>query len=976
MDTGSRVTESNVFDIAKSLLSTLSNKMLKASILDRCFAVCMQDSMEGTNVQALNPQIFCTVKPDQTQIAEILTALGADVQYETEGLKAVPTVQFLRVLGDIILMSIPANLEIDVSNSGLSFLSESSKAVAKSVGCVGITGTYDDAMMPEVLHNFEVMQDLCKVDYLKPYKSLVDNYIDKILLEYKRLFESGFGFQKPKGIMSTEGFYFVKNEELCLDRAYTDSGECNNFDYVDIVKVLSELDFRPSDAPYFDPSDALVRSNYIPKLLLYFALGCVPSNDNHYKKHEFSNNWGKYQTNVIKPYLRNVVFTQYIEAMAKAGKSAEDIRSSMNGLLDVLTRCCLVMEWNMKLSLKCRVTSVTEDFTFSTIPDRLFENIYQSVGEKIERKEVGFLEFKLIKDVKTYNNEPLFAYEALDALIENNKLPSWENVILGRLANDMTFTYDMSKWLGYHVVAASRMGKGVMCLGLLASALGSNYPIAYLDSKPDMAITVHDICPEASVCTAEQCTSLGINEDSFSSALPDYARLAMGSSSYDAFGGIIYAKALQLLLLVAEVRFKVAEGGWTCFTKEELGWDAGKNTWTKLIAFVDELEKATVHLNDELTILKTKSEPFYASKKQMQESAGEDGTVNELIENAPAYAKFANRIMKWERKLCSDLNTGSKAVFGKGQLQMVFIYQSFDQSEEASKNHKIEGLFNTLKEIPRTAKIIGGDANYYPDAAMKINELGNVLNQQKRWFSLSTCDQSILAKQTRVIEQLDKGTVVPFKPYLLLNSSGINDACVTEFLNGADDRMAKYVQNNTLIEPRIGFEPYVDYMLSVSGKGTTARDLLKTGAVIETNVLRKLGYNSINDFLFDFSVESFRSISELLELLRTGNTIDSATSFSTDGVDLDSSSFEYTSQSQSTGASGTQDISRRQKIMDEYNSSQSVYFPTVEEVVEVIEAMVSENKERYSNIFQSNTALKQFAEKVCTFVKQQGGVEL
>lgn len=973
MDADVKITENNVFDVAKSLLTTLSHKMLKSTILDRCFAICMSDNLTGTNVQALNPQIFCTVKPDQAEITEILTALGAEVFTESEGMKAVPTVQFLRVLGDVILISIASNLDISVKDSGLSFLSEGSKAVAKELGVSQIAGTLDDALMPEVLHNFEVLRDLCKVDYLKPYVSLVDNYIDKILLEYKRLFESGFGFQKPLGIMSTEGFYFVKNEDLCLDRAFADNGDCLNFDYVDIVQVLKELGFKPSDAPYFDPSDALVKSNYIPKLLLYFALGCVPSNDNHYKKHEFSNNWNKYQSAVIKPYLKDVVFTQYVEAMVKAGKSAEDIRGSMNGLLDVLTKCCLVMEWNMKLSLKCRVTSVTTDFTLSTIPDRLFESIYQSVGEKMERKENGFIEFKLIKDVKSYNNEPLFAYEALDALIENNKLPSWENVILGRLADDMTFTYDMSKWLGYHIVAATRMGKGVMSLSLVASALGSNYPITYLDSKPDMAITIHDICPEASVCTAEQCTSLGINEDSFTASLPAYAKLAMGSSGYDAFGGIIYAKAIQLLLLVAEVRFKVAEGGWTCFTKEELGWDAGRNTWTKLIAFVDELEKATVHLNDELTILKSKSEPFYATKKQMQDSAGEDGTVNDLIESAPAYAKFANKVMKWERKLCSDINTGSKAVFGKGQLQMVFIYQSFDQSEEASKNHKIEGLFSTLKEIPRTAKIIGGDANYYPDAALKINELGNVLNQQKRWFSLSTCDQSILAKQTRVIEQLDKGTVVPFKPYLLLNSSGINDACVTEFLNGADDRMSKYVQNNALIEPRIGFEPYVDYMLSVSGKGSTARDLLKTGAVIETNVLRKLGYKSINDFLFDFSTKSFRSISELLELLRTENTIDSETSFSTDGVSLEPSSFKYTPSSAETD---NKDISRRQRVMDEYNAQGRVYYPTVDEIVEVVEELVAGNKAVYGNIFHSHNAVREFATTVCNYVKQQGGIEL
>lgn len=975
-----RVTLENVWGIASQLMDTAFSMGIDAEQLsDVCFAICAEDSESGSNQLYLDEEIFTTVSEDDSEIATLLSKMGIEPYYEDDSCHAVPEVQFLRVLGDALAICFT---DRGVNLGEFKFLSESSKAVSTIMSVKGIFGTYDDADMPEVCKNFELLLSATKVDYVKPYRNLVNNYIDKILVEYTKLFESGFGSRKPAGIMSVEGFYFVRDEELMLDTAFDEEGNCENYDYADICAVLSsDLGFRASQSFYFDPSDAIVRSNYIPRLLLYFALGCIPSNDARYKRHEYSNNWSKYKEEVIRPYLRDVVFSQYIEALVKSGKGADDVRNGMDAMLDTLTRCCLVIEWDMKVSLKCRITSVTKDFSDSDIPEYLFDKIYQSVGEIVVRREQGFLEFKLIKDVKKYNNEPLFAYEALDDMLSNKIMPSWERVILGRKANDMTFTYDMSQNLAYHVVAASRMGKGVMCLGILASALGSRYPVFYLDSKPDMAITIHNICPDAAVCTAEQCQSLGIDEDTFTRSLPAYAVSAMDSDSYDAFGGIIYAKMLQLLLLIAEVRFKVREGGWTHISKEELGWNSERGTWTKLVAFVDELEKATVHLNDELKILKTKSEPFLASKKQMQETAGEDGKISELIENAPAYAVFANRLMKWEKKLCSDLNMGSKAVMGKGQLQVIFIYQSFNQSNESAKDHNTEGIFNTLKNFPRTAKIIGGGANYYPDAAIKISELGSVLNENKRWFSLSTCDQSVLEKQSRVVEQLEKGTVVPFKPYLLLNSSDMDSACVEEFLNGDPERRERYVKDGKLFEPRIGFEPYVNYMLSVGGSQCTASELLQSGAIIATNLLRRLGYPGINSYLFDMSIGSFLSISELLELLRDGKQISRGGSVG--DVSFDNSQFKAQStmsqgggSAEGQGSSGVSQSDRRKRVMDAYNTETEGYCPTVDEVVSVIEQLVEDNRPKYDSAFSSKSQMTLFARKVVTYVKEHGGIEL
>lgn len=722
---------------------------------------------------------------------------------------------------------------------------------------------------------------------LDPYISKINSSVDGILSAYASLFESGFDLSKPLGVFDDRNYYYVKNNKLVVEPLI----DANGNPTVSLEKMLvanylasPSFGFRGSDSLVFDYENTIVKNVYnnIPKLILRFALGCVASESEVYNIHpEYGGSWIKYKEKVIRPYLTNNIFKQCTDIMLKSGKSYTDILVMYDELSSILKRCCLVLEWNTSLSIKLRI--LTPDSTVDQHMDfaqDLFSSIFNNVGEIVDNSEGNLLDVKIIKDVKAYNFEPIFAYQALDALKESKRMPSWENVILGRKADDKTFTYDFSQFYGYHVVAASRSGKGVMCLNILAAALGSGYPIFYLDSKPDMARTIKGICNNAVVCTAESIQGLDIPETDFLTYPDETAKVLLGKSSYTNYGGIAYLKLLELAFLIAELRYQVAENGMTGISREELGVEldkkTGKSIYSRLIIFVDELEKATVHLNDTLKICIESSEPFKATKKEIKDNAGEDGEIIELSPNAPAYAVLANKIVNWEFKVASEIAMSGKATLGKARMHLMYIYQAYNQTKTGKLDHSTEHIFSTLKSLPTTANIIGASAEYYPEPALKLPQLSKNLTKEKRWFSLSTVNTGVLEAQSRTLDAIKTGGITLFKPYLILNDSDINAPCVQEYLDGKEDRIRRFTKDGLgeeLIDSRIGFCDYVNDMLSVDNTGNTVQSLLSKGNVIAESVVKKLGYSSVNDYLFDFSIESFKSISDLVDLIKNGVSI-------------------------------------------------------------------------------------------------------
>lgn len=704
-----------------------------------------------------------------------------------------------------------------------------------------------------------------------PYKGQVSSHVESVLAVYDTIYASGFDVAKPVGILDDTGFYYRKGNRVIREDVRDERGDpIKSVEMMLISNLLrSRFGFKGTTFTKLDIESltAMTDYNMISVLMLKISLGAVLSDTNTCEPHkEYQGYWEQYREKVIKPYLTDNVFGVIIADMLEKGLGYQAVINEFLTIADKLKRTCLVVEWD-DVALKLRifdeknpvVSTYVDDLS---VEDYLFKNLQQSCGELISNSRGSLYDVKLVKDVQAYNQEPIFAYQALDGLKASGSLPSWENVILGRLATDKTLTYDFSKYAHYHVVAASGSGKGVMCLNMLASALGSGYPVFYLDSKPDMAQTIKSIQPDAVVCTGEGCGGLNINESEFLASVPQYAKSLLGNS-YDDFGGIVYLKLLQLAFLVSDLRKKVIMDNYPAFTKEELGYNSKKNQYERLIVFVDELEKATARLSTALGKSKEKYAPFLASKKETQKAMLNEEDMAEIISGAPESARLGLKLFKWEYNLSKEFLDTTKASARIANIHFIYIYQSYNMGDVARRSHRDEHVLATLKGFPQTAKIIGAGADYYPEAAMKIPQLSRSLTKEKRWFSLSIGVDG-LDSQERTVKALDSGSLKVFKPYLILNSSKIDSVSVSTFLSGDEKRRDRFTLNGEMKDKRVGFEDYVTDMLLSGNNQETPASLLRVGTALATKVVNRLGYNTVNDYLYDFNIDSFMTIQEML----------------------------------------------------------------------------------------------------------------
>lgn len=94
---------------------------------------------------------------------------------------------------------------------------------------------------------------------------------------------------------------------------------------------------------------------------------------------------------------------------------------------------------------------------------------------------------------------PLFAYKALDKMIEQGRELNWNSILLGKAESGTLITSQSKSNIHlqdtrfHYLIAGSRSGKGVMGYNILGTALASMMPIFYMDRKPDTASVMKGI---------------------------------------------------------------------------------------------------------------------------------------------------------------------------------------------------------------------------------------------------------------------------------------------------------------------------------------------------------------------------------------------------------------------------------------------------------------------------------------------------
>lgn len=275
-------------DVLKLLQDCIENFNLDVNNLkDIAFAICTADKMNGTNKRELDIDKF--VESD-TELSwdSILTALGVEPQ--TKGYTKLPRVQKLRVISDVLSLSLSDKVD------GLVLSCDASKKVSKLLGVSLPSEDYAD-------------EDVCYENLKKIEDVLISSNVDlgslsgvykRLCIYTNRIKEVG-GFDMPQEIESIlipEEIYnnlgkkctmselnkFLEDKKLSIDNYSNYVIDTYCFNLVSIVVKLFYKIFEENDVKF---NLILMRAdNYVGQ---YLPIGMYSSNNYTYRLTAFHN---------------------------------------------------------------------------------------------------------------------------------------------------------------------------------------------------------------------------------------------------------------------------------------------------------------------------------------------------------------------------------------------------------------------------------------------------------------------------------------------------------------------------------------------------------------------------------------------------------------------------------------------------------------------------------------------------------------
>lgn len=722
------------------------------------------------------------------------------------------------------------------------------------------------------------------------------NDIERI---YSGLFESGYGVIEPQGLLCNGpmgGAFLHFDKDNYRKAVYESTMEFHNI----WLLLEKRLGLRQSDSRLITLSQIKAGYNYFPKKLIEYAFGRYTSKEEDiqkdiYPKHSASVSWKKYWTDVIQKNMEtdiSNVFMEYIQELVRhdyLNKSRMDdfyskIADLQSKIFNAYTPCIIVSE-NSDGKVKFRFSDVRKvrNSSSTSLVTRVDNNGLEFINSSI-LNDVGTIEKDLsksastasringfIKEVEIIRNSklcgviPLFAYTALDKLIEQGKKVSWQSIVVGRAEDDSIYLgndqntsnkYKLSTNTIVHISAGSRSGKGVMTLNQLASAYAAMIPVIYLDSKPDMSALIAYMAEKHGVKTmainagnydprADMGKVIERQAEKEKWSLP--SSLSFNDISKDVWGGLKYIKALDFSMWLMTA---VAQG-------------RVKSPNSNLVVVADELQKAL-----------GKWQIFYEALHKLSEYNSDLDKKSKETEQA----KAAGALIRWYYRVCSDWKSASKSSTKNINPTMFCIYQEHEIStwNSGGVKSKTDGdnrtantmIYRALKTIGN-AGFIGYDARSYgakiapPNSVIQpllVTDKGKkYINQSDRYFAW--------------VDDLDSQDVKGaefVKPFLILNDTKDEDnpkSYVGEMKNQlkyslTDSEIENVLKKHRLadgrLNPAIGFEGYIDKMAASLEGNYRFSEALASSYNIVDNVLNTIGYykasgnNSAFDYFTDF----------------------------------------------------------------------------------------------------------------------------
>ena len=209
-------------------------------------------------------------------------------------------------------------------------------------------------------------------------------------------------------------------------------------------------------------------------------------------------------TSVLKKFATQVITESVLELSDELGwikvergeaifdrSKQKEIESWKEKIIKSVLKVCIITKYEKNLILSLREYNPNKEIDTTIISDGETKDVKPDVGNPNIRSIV------ISPCLEEYNSMPFFATNIID-YIRQEKGSGDFNIIIGQDPQGGMVKINLGDKAPENscamLIAGSRSGKGVMTLTILANALLRDYPVIYLDCKPDMAKTFYQLC--------------------------------------------------------------------------------------------------------------------------------------------------------------------------------------------------------------------------------------------------------------------------------------------------------------------------------------------------------------------------------------------------------------------------------------------------------------------------------------------------
>jgi hypothetical protein len=627
----------------------------------------------------------------------------------------------------------------------------------------------------------------------------------RIMRVYKDLFEVGFELQLPVGIATKDGYLRIRKG------VSYETKQASIARIVDLVNRISGGGIVQSEVTEGSKAEELRQidmrkgTSYYPEFQLGNLFGILGN-----KKVD---SWSELSRDIQPEIKRN------ISSNVKAGKD-------INQIVDALTTAVVISEFEPNSALKLRFNvgkGQATEVAFRNEYAKCRNDIMHGTGDLFHIKQLpsGVVEVILVFNEAAFNGRPLFAYEAVKNMLSRGRKPSLREMVLGQDTSGKILTIDLDRQAASIMLigAGQRSGKGVLTLNMLGTILSEGNPLIYMDGKPDMAKVLWNLGNKYNQNPAVW-DLFNSNGNMTGVGAPD--RLVTENPQF--FGLLVYLKVVHLMMLAATLQ---------AFDGRKFG--NGKRPF---------------FIFDEALVAQSTMSTTWSSIFSTAKSKTADADEKE----------WATHVVRWVEAINSGLPSVINSQLPMSGISTVWLFQSMQPTSwNQFQVDGFDGKINVLKNplMSRLSiKMLGrgtSDSEYgLGNQKVKENrEVGRrVLADGGRHFAM-TGSQKITDPEDLKI----------FKPYLVLNESQNGTSSADELRKNVSNQVWDVIAPSGELDPGAGFEGFATLL------GEEAIQNLDLGREYLEDVMRSVGlmdrYSSVEEYLYDASMESFQTVGTL-----------------------------------------------------------------------------------------------------------------